>query len=98
MAFLAALPKAPNNYNPIKHPKAAHDRRNWVIGRMLEEGFISLIDAEKAKTAAYEAEKQKQDLIATIHTEIKSAQATQGYPPLPTAPPPAHKSENFKNS
>ena len=49
MAFLAALPKAPNNYNPIKHAKAAHDRRNWVIGRMLEEGFISLIDAEKAK-------------------------------------------------
>ena len=49
VAYLAALPKAPNNYNPIKKPKAAHDRRNWVIGRMLEEGFISLVEAEKAK-------------------------------------------------
>jgi penicillin-binding protein 1A len=49
VAYLAALPKAPNNYNPIKKPKAAHDRRNWVIGRMLEEGLISLVEAEKAK-------------------------------------------------
>ncbi len=49
VAYLAALPKAPNNYNPIKKPKAAHDRRNWVIGRMLEEDLISLVEAEKAK-------------------------------------------------
>ncbi|MDP6896403.1 MAG: transglycosylase domain-containing protein, partial [Rhodospirillales bacterium] len=49
VAYLAALPKAPNNYNPIKKPKAAHDRRNWVISRMLEEGLISLVEAEKAK-------------------------------------------------
>jgi len=49
MAYLAALPKAPNNYNPIKRPKAAHDRRNWVIGRMLDEGHITLVEAEKAK-------------------------------------------------
>ena len=30
-AFLAALPKAPNNYHPIKNKKAAITRRNWVI-------------------------------------------------------------------
>ncbi|MEE2760886.1 MAG: penicillin-binding protein 1A [Pseudomonadota bacterium] len=40
-AFLAALPKAPNNYNPLKRPKAALGRRDWVIGRMLEDGVIN---------------------------------------------------------
>jgi penicillin-binding protein 1A len=47
-AFLAALPKAPNNYNPIKHPKAALGRRDWVVRRMAEDGAIS---AEEAKYA-----------------------------------------------
>jgi len=40
VAYLAALPKAPNNYHPLRKRKAATDRRNWVVGRMLEEGFI----------------------------------------------------------
>ena len=41
-AFLAALPKAPNNYNPLKNSSAATARRNWVIGRMLEDEVITL--------------------------------------------------------
>ncbi|MDD9877667.1 MAG: penicillin-binding protein 1A [Magnetovibrio sp.] len=49
MAFLAALPKAPNNYNPIRKPKAAVGRRDWVIGRMLEEKFITAEEAEAAR-------------------------------------------------
>lgn len=48
-AFLAALPKAPNNYDPIHHPQAAKDRRDWVIRRMLEDGYISEEEAENAK-------------------------------------------------
>ena len=40
-AFLAALPKAPNNYNPISRHAEALDRRNWAIGRMLEDGHIT---------------------------------------------------------
>ncbi len=47
-AFLAALPKAPNNYNPARRMQAALDRRNWVISRMLEDGYIT---AEQAKSA-----------------------------------------------
>ncbi len=39
IAFLAALPKAPNNYDPARYPAAAKARRNWVLGRMQEEGF-----------------------------------------------------------
>ncbi|TAN79892.1 MAG: penicillin-binding protein 1A [Magnetospirillum sp.] len=40
-AFLAALPKAPNNYNPHRHYQAAKERRDWVVGRMYEDGKIS---------------------------------------------------------
>jgi len=47
-AFLAALPKAPNNYHPIRRSEAALARRNWVIGRMLTDGRISSEDAEEA--------------------------------------------------
>ncbi|MDJ0608983.1 MAG: penicillin-binding protein 1A [Kiloniellales bacterium] len=47
-AYLAALPKAPNNYHPIKRREAAIARRNWVIGRMLKDGVISESDAELA--------------------------------------------------
>ncbi len=39
-AFLAALPKAPNNYNPIYKQKQAILRRNWVLSQMYKNGFI----------------------------------------------------------
>jgi len=51
-AFLAALPKAPNNYHPIRRPEAARERRDWVIGRMLDDGVISFADATYAKGQA----------------------------------------------
>ena len=39
-AFLAALPKAPNNYNPIYKKKQAILRRNWVLSQMVKNGHI----------------------------------------------------------
>ena len=52
-AYLAALPKAPNNYNPVREHAAAVARRNWVIGRMLDTGRITReeADAPRSKTA-----------------------------------------------
>ena len=44
IAYLASLPKAPNNYNPKKNYSKAIERRNWVIDRMYENGFISYED------------------------------------------------------
>ena len=41
VAFLAALPKAPNNYNPITKYSNAIERRNWVLQKMYENGYIS---------------------------------------------------------
>lgn len=47
-AYLATLPKAPNNYHPVRYKDAAIGRRNWVLGRMQEDGYIS---TEEAATA-----------------------------------------------
>ena len=48
-AYLASLPKAPNNYHPFRQRERAIERRNWVIDRMEESGFVKSADAEKAK-------------------------------------------------
>lgn len=48
-AYLGTLPKAPNNYNPVKHADKALARRNWVIGRMVANGFITPAQGNAAK-------------------------------------------------
>ena len=48
VAYLAALPKAPNRYNPLRHYEKALGRRNWVLSRMLANGFI---DEQQYSTA-----------------------------------------------
>ena len=48
-AYLAALPKGPNNYNPFRRKDEAIARRNYVIDRMVEDGYITTADAETAK-------------------------------------------------
>ena len=49
IAYLAALPKGPNNYHPVRRYDAAVARRNWVIGRMVEDGYVTPEEAESAK-------------------------------------------------
>ncbi|MBN8996000.1 MAG: penicillin-binding protein 1A [Rhizobiales bacterium] len=49
MAYLAALPKGPNNYNPFRYPDRAIERRNWVIDRMVENGYATAAEGEAAK-------------------------------------------------
>lgn len=50
-AYLAALPKAPNNYHPVRKHNAAIGRRNWVIDRMQEDGYITASQADLAKAS-----------------------------------------------
>ena len=52
VAYLAALPKGPNNYQPFLHKDKAVERRNWVIDRMVENGYVSRADGDKAKLQA----------------------------------------------
>jgi penicillin-binding protein 1A len=51
-AYLAALPKAPNNYHPFRARERALERRNWVIDQMAQDGFITGVQAEAAKRTA----------------------------------------------
>ena len=78
-AYLAALPKAPNNYNPWRHPLAAKTRRDWVLDRMTLDGYITAEEASRAKVfpvlvrrgaetdavqADYFAEEVRRELVA----------------------------------
>ena len=51
-AYLAALPKGPNNYQPFLKRDAAVQRRNYVIDRMIENGYVTKAEGEKAKQEA----------------------------------------------
>ncbi len=46
MALLAALPKAPSNYDPQENYEAIKERRDWVLDRMAENGVITKLVAE----------------------------------------------------
>ena len=84
-AFLAGLPKAPNNYSPVRFPQAAKSRRDWVIDRMLEDGNITAAEATAAKAepvamrhreatqlanAAYFSEEVRRELLARYGEKI----------------------------
>ena len=89
-AFLATLPKAPNNYNPFRFPDAARTRRDWVIDRMLEDGAVTPQQAAAAKAtpiapsefrrsppvpgAEWFAEEVRRQLV----TQFSAETATQG--------------------
>ncbi|MGI4775883.1 MAG: penicillin-binding protein 1A [Janthinobacterium lividum] len=47
-AFIAGLPKAPSSYDPEKNYKRAKERRDYVLTRMLEDGYISEDTAREA--------------------------------------------------
>src|SRR6266404_887322 len=48
-AYLAALPKAPNNYHPFRQRERAIERRNYVLDRMAEDRYITPQEGEKAR-------------------------------------------------
>lgn len=53
-AYLASLPKGPDNYHPIRRKASAMARRNWVIGQMADLGYVTRGEAQAA---------MKQDLV-----------------------------------
>ncbi|ORE92147.1 penicillin-binding protein 1A [Acuticoccus yangtzensis] len=48
-AYLAALPKAPNNYHPFRFTDRAIERRNWVLDRMMLDGAATPEEVRQAK-------------------------------------------------
>jgi penicillin-binding protein 1A len=73
-AMLAGLPKAPSAYNPIVNIKRATERQRYIIGRMLENGFISQEqhDAAREQTLKYRAPSD-----VPVHAEFVAEAARQ---------------------
>ncbi len=65
-AYLGALPKAPENYHPLRHKAAAIARRNWVLSRMAANGWASQEAATKAS---------KEDLVVTPREQAQTVEA-----------------------
>lgn len=83
-AYLAALPKGPTNYHPLRRYDEAIERRNWVISRMVDEGYVGLeegltaqteplgVDLENARTplaAAYATEEIRREIAERYGTD-----------------------------
>ena len=49
-AYLASLPKGPNNYHPYRKTAAAIERRNWIIDQMVVNGHATAAEAKEAKS------------------------------------------------
>jgi len=58
MAVIAGLPKAPSTMNPLYSPKRAEERRNVVLGRMLDENKITKAEYDTAI---------KEPIVASYH-------------------------------
>lgn len=84
-AYLAALPKAPNNYHPVRRYDNAIARRNWVLSRMVADGHIVKAQAELAEAkpitiaerntsetvrADYFAEEVRREIVALYGTDV----------------------------
>lgn len=55
LAMIAGLPKAPSAYNPVNNPERALQRRNYVLRRMHELGYITDNDYTEALQAPVSA-------------------------------------------
>jgi penicillin-binding protein 1A len=66
MAYIAALPKAPSDYHPVRQKTRAISRRNFVIKELAENKYISDAQAKEARDA---------DLITVQSGDLKSARA-----------------------
>ncbi len=66
MAYLAALPQAPSVLHPVREKARAISRRNYVIGEMRQNGYITAEEAEAARA---------EDLVTVQSGDIVSARA-----------------------
>ena len=95
VATIAGLPKAPSRYNPLANSERAMQRRNWILGRMLNLGTINQQQYEEASTemdtasyhgsiseldAAYAAEMVRQEVVNKFGLKAY----TEGYTAITT--------------
>lgn len=76
VAFLAAIPNNPTLYNPLVNPNNTHQRKEWILTKMLEMNYLNEAQFQAAKTEAIVlSPKAKidrhQDYVTYIHTELE---------------------------
>nr|WP_319387674.1 penicillin-binding protein 1A [uncultured Roseibium sp.] len=59
VAYMAALLKAPNNYHPFRHTDRAIARRNYVLDRMIADGYVTIEEGEEAKKKPIDVKPRK---------------------------------------
>lgn len=69
MAYLAILPKGPANYEPFRDTERALERRNWVLGEMARNGFITAAQRDQARAQP----------IGAILTRVPKFEQVGGY-------------------
>ncbi|MEI8604684.1 penicillin-binding protein 1A [Pseudoalteromonas sp. B160] len=81
MAMIAGLPKAPSTLNPIRNPVRAKARRNVVLRRMLDEGYISQADYNQSSQEPITAKFHgaEIDLYAPYISEMVRAEMVARY-------------------
>ncbi len=67
-AMIAGLPQAPSEYNPLLDPKAATARRNEVLERMYEEGYISAEEMSEAQDSGLKL--KPGDKYRVVHDQL----------------------------
>jgi penicillin-binding protein 1A len=65
-AILAGLPQAPSKYSPFKYPERAKQRQIYTLNRMVDEGFISNIEATEAINTVVEIKPRRNWYIEEI--------------------------------
>jgi penicillin-binding protein 1A len=73
-AMLAGLPKAPSAYNPINNPRRANQRQQYIIDRMLDNGYIT---EEQHKEAKAQTLRYRQVAESSSHAEYVAEVARQ---------------------
>jgi penicillin-binding protein 1A len=72
-AMLAGIPKAPSRNNPVSGPTAGKERRDWILGRMLELGYIDPQQHREAIARPISAELHGAQLSFTAHYAAEMA-------------------------
>ncbi|BCE01001.1 penicillin-binding protein 1A [Marinicellulosiphila megalodicopiae] len=81
LAMIAGLHQSPSYANPISYPENAKKRRNVVLGRMLDENFISKLEYDTAVNSPVTASKSNNtpDLSADYIAEMARAYVVENY-------------------
>ncbi|HHU31627.1 MAG TPA: PBP1A family penicillin-binding protein [Clostridia bacterium] len=64
-ALIAGLTQRPAAYDPFKHPEAAKGRRARVLANMVEHGYITQTEADKANAEEFKLSEKPQQVIKT---------------------------------